>query len=148
MLVLLLSHYEKKKQIHDKLKKAAFFCMLFHITQQKSFFQHFLENFFLTKNLRFLIPPPQHTLWKFNVCPQIKNIFFTFYKEAKKIQRGGFWITKRPTRLAWGIRKNFGTKNVPQKEIWNKKRPREKTLGNEASHPKIIHQNILRYYFL
>ena len=48
----------KKKKIHDKLKKAAFFCMLFHNTQQNSFFQHFLGHFFLTKNLRFLPPPP------------------------------------------------------------------------------------------
>ena len=52
-----------------------------------------------------------------------------------------YWALPRKAVLKiWRFfSRNFGTWNFLQKEVWNKKRAREKTLGNKASHPKIIH---------
>ena len=49
--------------------------MLFHITEQKRFFQHFFWHFFfLTKNLRFSIPPPPLQIMK--IAHKSRKCFF------------------------------------------------------------------------
>jgi len=116
VLVLLLSHYEKKKQIHDKLKKAAFFCMLFHITQQKSFFQHFLENFFLTKNLRFLIPPPNTHYENLMFAHKSRIYFLRFTKKRKRSRGVDFESQSVPQGLREEYAKILGRKTFPRKK--------------------------------